>query len=201
MEDSNELRFECTQCGNCCSDKSTLVNVTYRDILRIKSGLHLNLDEIIEVLGFYVFEKTPTSEELRQMVVPPIQTENGLAFVGLKKETDGTCLFYSKEKKACNIYAIRPNFCRTFPFSYRIIRNNEDTNLELYYTDKGVEYCPGIGSDSPSIKLDYWIAIGKLTIKDLDDNNVLIKKWNDAVNNGDIHESAKNFLQTVLNLS
>ena len=86
-EEFKELRFECLRCGNCCVDKNTLVNITYFDILRIKDGLSLNFEEILEILGFYIFDKTPTEEELGKMVVPPIETERGLAFTGLKKNS------------------------------------------------------------------------------------------------------------------
>ena len=75
-----EFRFSCVHCGTCCTDKNTLVNVTYSDILRIKKGLNLSLDETLEILGFYIFEKKPSIEELKKMVVPPIETEKGLAF-------------------------------------------------------------------------------------------------------------------------
>ena len=36
--------------------------------------------------------------------------------------------------------------------------------------------------------------------KYINDNNILIKKWNEAVNSGRIEASARNFLLTVLNL-
>jgi Fe-S-cluster containining protein len=47
MDNTKELRFNCTRCGNCCTDKYTLVNLTYFDIIKIKSELNLNIDEII----------------------------------------------------------------------------------------------------------------------------------------------------------
>ena len=57
MNNTNDLRFECVHCGKCCTDLDTLVNTTYSDIIRIKNSLNLNLDEIIEILGFYIFDK------------------------------------------------------------------------------------------------------------------------------------------------
>ena len=203
MINPKEFRFECIQCGNCCVDKNTLVNVTYHDIHRISDGLKLSLNECLEVLGFYVFDQPPTDEEIRKMVVPPIETERGLAFVGLKKGISGTCYFFNDKEKICKIYELRPNFCRTFPFSFRILFNKEDktkAKIELYYTDKGTEYCPGIGEEAPLINEDEWILIGKKTVTELNDNNLLIKKWNEAVKDNKITPSAKAFLQTVFSL-
>ena len=49
MSTTNDLRFECVHCGKCCTDLKTLVNTTYFDILRIKKGLNLTKDEVIEM--------------------------------------------------------------------------------------------------------------------------------------------------------
>lgn len=203
MEDKKEFRFQCINCGNCCTDKNTIVNVTYRDILLIKNGLKLDVDESLETLGFYVFEKPPTGEELKKMVVPPIETESGLAFVGLLKNSSGGCIFYDDTKKRCKIYELRPMICRTFPFSFTIKLDKVDKEMkeiEIYLTDKGYEYCKGINDKAPLINKDKWIQLGKKTIKNMTDNNLLIKKWNEAVKSGRIEASARNFLLTVINL-
>lgn len=202
MIDSEELRFHCIRCGNCCLDKNTLVNVTYQDILRIVNGLKLDLEEINEIIGFYIFDQPPNKKELEKMVVPPIETENGKAFVGLKKKSSGACYFYDN-KNGCKIYNLRPMFCRTFPFSFKIVMNEANksrTKIEIYYTDKSVKYCPGIGKDAPVTNKDDWITIGKKTIEEMSRNNVLIKKWNDAIKSKKIFPSAKSFLRSVLNL-
>ena len=201
MEDKKEFRFQCINCGNCCTDKNTIVNMSYNDILLIKNGLKLNIDETLEILGFYVFENTPTNQELKKMVVPPIFTENGLAFVGLLKNNLGECVFYDREKKKCKIYMLRPMICRTFPFSFKIIIDSkvkEMKEFEIYLTDKGREYCKGIGNEFPIIEKEKWFQLGKKTIEDLNDNNILIEKWNEAVKTGKIDASARNFLLTVI---
>ena len=150
-EEFKELRFKCLRCGNCCVDKNTLVNITYPDILRIKNGLNLSLEEILEILGFYIFDKIPTEEEIRKMVVPPIETERGLAFTGLKKNQSGKCYFYNDKENKCLIYKIRPMFCRTFPFTFRIFFNKEIPNkakIKMQYTEKSIEYCAKTNSIS-----------------------------------------------------
>jgi len=87
------LRFECLKCGKCCRDPATLVNVTYADIDRFQRILGLKLEQLMSILGFYIYENAPTAEQIKKMVVPPIQTENGLAFIALKKDKDGKCVF------------------------------------------------------------------------------------------------------------
>ena len=201
MSDIKDLRFECTRCGNCCIDKNTIVNVTYLDISRIKAGLNLNLDEVLEVLGFYVFEEKPTDNDLKRMVSSPIETEKGLAFVGLIKNKLGHCYFFDYENKKCLIYELRPMFCRTFPFSFKQLKNKEREeigDIDISYTEKGKEYCPGIGSGAPVIKKDYWIKLGKRTIEELNKNSILIIKWNNSVQNGHLIPSAKNFIREIL---
>ncbi|MFX1273449.1 MAG: YkgJ family cysteine cluster protein [Promethearchaeota archaeon] len=203
MENKKEFRFICNNCGNCCLDKNTLVNVTFQDILRLKNGLNLTIDETLVILGFYIFEKKPTEEDLKKMVVPPIETERGLAFIGLFKKKNGECYFYNSKEKKCSIYNLRPNFCRTFPYSFKILfdsQKKEKKGIEIYLTDKGYQYCEGISGKNPLIDKSTWIELGKHTIKRIEDNNILIKKWNETVKSGKIEASARNFILTIENL-
>ena len=177
MTNSKNLRFECIRCGNCCTDKNTLVNLTYYDILRIKNGLDLNIQEILDSIGFYISKEKVSAENLHKMVIAPIETEKGLAFIGLLKKDNGSCYFYDHQKKKCLIYNLRPLFCRTFPFSYISNRNN----VTIIYTKKGLEYCLGISEKAPFINLDYWIKLGKKVFKKLKKNNEIIKIWNDNI--------------------
>ena len=197
------LKFKCVHCGSCCTDKNTLVNVTYNDILRLKDGLNLNIDEILEILGFFVFEVKPSEEEVSRMVIPPIETENGLAFVGLRKYGGGKCIFYDDKKNKCPIYTLRPNFCRTFPFTFKLSRNPEK-NLEdriiVQYTDKSLKYCKGIATNSPEVNIDNLKRLGKQVIEDLANNNILIEEWNQNVIDKNITPTVRNFILTILNI-
>ncbi len=202
MDTPNDLRFECVHCGKCCTDLNTLVNATYSDILRIKDGLNLTQDEIIEILGFYVFDKKPTIKEIKRMVVPPIETERGLAFTGLKKKSDGQCYFYNNIKNRCSIYNFRPNFCRTFPFTFKLLVSTEKSDenaIKVNYTEKGLQYCGGIGEEAPVIDNDIWTQMGQRVLQDLAKNTVLIKKWNEGVRKGAIVPSVQNFILTIFN--
>jgi len=201
-DEIKEFRFECTRCGNCCTDKNTLVNVTYLDILRIKKGLNLTLEEVIEILGFYIFDEESTEEDRKKMVISPILTEKGLAHIGILKKSSGACYFYDENNKGCKIYKLRPMFCRTFPFSFKILFdkiNKSKAKIKLFYTEKGKQYCPGIGSDAPIIKDSEWIKIGKQTIENLNDNSLFIDQWNRAVIKEQISPTVRNLLLTIFN--
>lgn len=203
MSNTNDLRFECVHCGKCCTDLNTLVNTTYLDIVRIKDGLNFTEDEVIEILGFYLFDKKPSDKEIARMVVPPIETERGLAFVGLKKKSNGHCYFYNNEKSRCSIYELRPNFCRTFPFTFKLLihkGNSSEEAIKILYTEKGLQYCQGIGKASLEIDVSEWVQIGRNVIQDLTKNTVLIKKWNESVKKGAIIPTARNFIITIFNL-
>jgi len=203
MSEEKEFRFECKRCGNCCSDKNTIVNVTYNDILRIKDALELNLDETNHILSFYIFDKEPTEEDKKKMVISPVETERGKAFVGLRKNPDGSCYFYDKENKRCRIYNARPNFCRTFPFSFSISDKTAkklENLIEIKYTEKAEEYCQGIDNDSPLINEEKWLKLGKETLEDLNKNYYVMQKWNKSVQNKEIEPNAKIFLRIILNI-
>ena len=161
------------------------------------------MEEILKVVGFYVFEKEPAIDVLKKLVIPPIETERGLSFVGLLKNSDGGCYFYDKKEKKCLIYEIRPNFCRSFPFSFKILFDEVDKSkakIIMNISEKGKEYCPGIEVDAPKIDEDDWITLGKNIIEDMNKNSILIEKWNNAVKNGKINRSVRNFLLNIFKL-
>jgi Fe-S-cluster containining protein len=199
MVKPEELRFICTRCGNCCTDKDTFVNITYIDIIRLKT--ELNPKELLNIIGFYVFDETPTKGVLNRMVISPIKTERGLAFTGLLKNSLGVCYFYDKEKSKCLIYKIRPMFCRTFPFSFNIkgpLSNKVEENISIIYTEKAKNYCPGLALDSPIIDYEYWSQIGKKTLKDLEKSSLFNERWNNRVRKGKIAPKVENYLNTIL---
>ncbi|MHA2393290.1 MAG: YkgJ family cysteine cluster protein [Promethearchaeota archaeon] len=195
MDHPNQLRFTCTRCGNCCTDKNTLVNVTHLDILRLYAGLKLNEAEILEVIGFYIFEKDQTNITWQKMVLSPVETEKGFAFPGLFKKKQSQCYFYDLDNKKCLIYTLRPTFCRTFPFSFEYSSKNE---IIIHYTEKSKLYCPGIGVDAPLINIENWMKLAKKTLNELNENNIFISEWNKKVKNGSVIPSAKNFIKIII---
>ncbi len=203
MPNPKKLKFVCTRCGNCCTDKNTLVNVTHLDILRIVKGLKLSLEESLEIFGFYVYIETLNNNILKKMVISPIETEKGLAFIGLIKNDKNECYFYDGKNKRCLIHSLRPMFCRSFPFSFIPLRgkdNRSEKKIEIIYTEKAIEYCPGIGNDAPLIDVDDWINLANKTLSELEDNYSFNENWNISVKNKEIPPSAKNYIRRIFKL-
>jgi Fe-S-cluster containining protein len=119
------------------------------------------------------------------MVMSPIITEKGLAFIGLIKNSDGVCFFYDSTKKKCSIYSLRPGFCKTFPFSFKE-NETKDSNreIEIFYTEKGKQYCPGIKSDAPVIDKDYWENLAITILSELKKNETFTENWNESIKKG-----------------
>ncbi len=112
------LRFECTQCGNCCSGPPGYVWVTREDIARIAKSLG-GEDERLD------------RKYLRRV---------GLRF-SLTEKQDGDCIFLKREggKSYCGIYKDRPVQCRTWPFWSQNLRSAEAWR-------RTSETCPGMNN-------------------------------------------------------
>ena len=204
MTHMKHLTFTCIRCGKCCTDKNTLVTLTYLDILKIKNGLNLDLNELLDILGFYTFDKPVTSEDKKRMTLTPIETERGLAFIGLLKNSLGGCYFYNSKDKRCLIYSLRPMFCQTFPFSFGLLdKKNGDIidAIDIFYTEKGKQYCSGIGNEASFINEDYWIELGRRTLLKLKKNHKIIEEWNNSVKNGKFIPTVKKFLLMIFKIT
>ena len=138
------------------------------------------------------------------MITPPIITEKGLAFIGLLKSSLGSCYFYDSTNKKCLIYDLRPIFCHTFPFSFKYMENKKNqanNKIDIFYTEKGKQYCPGISKEAPLINYNYWIKLGKKTLEDLEKNYKIVKEWNESVKKKEIIPTVKKFLLTIFKLN
>ncbi len=89
------LRFECTQCGNCCSGGPGFVWLTDADIERIAAFLNLSVPAF-------------TSRYVRLIGDQ----------LGLTEKPGYDCIFLNRAdgKSMCGIYPVRPMQCRTWPF-------------------------------------------------------------------------------------
>ncbi len=110
------LRFECTQCGACCSGEPGYVWVDSREIAEL--ARHLNLAE----------------DAFRRRFVRKVGGRYSLV-----EYPDGDCIFLDPETKGCLVYPVRPTQCRTWPFwpsNLRTARDWEET----------CRVCPGAGT-------------------------------------------------------
>ena len=86
------LRFECTQCGNCCSGQPGYVWLNDEEITAIAKVVAMPRDEFLAVY-----------------------TKDGPRGVTLRDKANGDCVFYERSR-GCTIYSVRPRQCRTWPF-------------------------------------------------------------------------------------
>lgn len=94
------LRFECTQCGNCCSGPPGYVTFTDDEARGMAAALSIEPGEFI---ASYT-EPTSKGRSLREV----------------KNDRGWDCVFLDRQsvpgKAICGIYDARPAQCRTWPF-------------------------------------------------------------------------------------
>jgi len=87
------LRFECLQCGGCCTGFSGTVRVSGEEIVTLAQRLDLPETEF----------RNNYTRLIRGRTISLIE----------KKNTD--CIFFDEEQ-GCTVYVDRPRQCRTWPF-------------------------------------------------------------------------------------
>lgn len=201
MEERKELlknrqimRFKCILCGRCCSDPKTLINVTFRDILRIKKFLNIQIQDILKYIGFYTFKDEKIEKYLEKMLYTPVITENGQAFIALLKKENGDCIFLDHNKK-CSIYEHRPKICQCFPFTFDLKeKSGINAELDITYTFKGIEFCPGISKKAPIIKKKKYLELITETLLEMEADTQIINNWNNLVQDKKIQFSAAKYI-------
>jgi len=111
----NGLRFECTQCGDCCTGSAGYVWVNKQEIAKLAALVNLPIDQF----------------EARYV-----------RLVGVRKSLveyeNGDCVFFDNKTRKCGVYSARPRQCRTWPFWDSNIRTPEA------WSDT-CRVCPGSG--------------------------------------------------------
>jgi len=113
-----EFKFDpnkCSSCeGNCCIGESGYIWATSNEIDDIAEFLKLDREKFVKDFTKKVNYKVSLKE--------------------LKVGDSFHCIFFDAEKRACQIYPVRPIQCRTFPFWDHFKKNQEEV----------VKECPGI---------------------------------------------------------
>lgn len=116
------LRFECTQCGACCTGPEGYVGVTEDECAAIAKLRGLSIED---------FKAEFTRE-----------TEDGLSLTEVRTYFGLDCVFLDRDsipgKAICGIYHARPVQCRTFPWWPDVLKN-EATWKRL------AKECEGVG--------------------------------------------------------
>jgi Fe-S-cluster containining protein len=200
-KDSIILRFKCISCGKCCSDPQTFVNLTFKDILNLKKGLKISANELLQYIGFYTYKVEEERDLMEKMVYSPVITEKGKAYVGILRQEGSKCIFLNDENR-CTIYHFRPKICRSFPFSYKLIDGNKGSvaKLDVIYTKKGLEYCPGITSKSPIIKRKKILNLITANLAEISADHNLIQSWNKLAENKKFSPKASNYIHSIIEM-
>lgn len=112
------LKFECTQCGDCCTGAPGFVWVNNAEIAALASVVGLEVDE---------FE----DQYVRRVGVRK----------SLKEFPNGDCVFFDTQKRNCSVYEGRPRQCRTWPFWDSNLKTPDDWKHTC-------SVCPGSGKGS-----------------------------------------------------
>jgi Fe-S-cluster containining protein len=86
------LRFECTQCGHCCTGEPGFVWVNDEEVAALA---RFRGESVEEFTGLYT------------------RAVNGRR--SLRERANGDCVFYDR-RQGCTVYPVRPRQCRTWPF-------------------------------------------------------------------------------------
>jgi len=111
----NGLRFQCTECGDCCTGAPGYVWVNTAEIEALANKLAMTV---------------PDFEEKYVRVVGVRKT--------LEEYPNGDCVFFDGATRKCTVYELRPRQCRTWPFWHSNIRTAEAW-------ERTCEVCPGSG--------------------------------------------------------
>lgn len=109
------LKFECTQCGDCCTGSPGHVWVNNEEIAALATLLGTSVDE---------FE----DQYVRRVG----------ARKSLKEFPGGDCVLLDSQTRKCTVYGARPRQCRTWPFW----DSNLKTPADWQHT---CSVCPGSG--------------------------------------------------------
>lgn len=113
---SDGLKFQCTQCGDCCTGAPGYVWVNHEEMMALAA--ELGISDVAEFEQLYV-RKVGTRKSLREF-------------------PNGDCVFFDGQTRKCQVYNARPRQCRTWPFW--------DSNLRTLATwQRTCEVCPGSG--------------------------------------------------------
>ena len=120
MSEPGRLRFECTECGDCCKRRGTYAYVYLNDVEVEALAEFLRLDE--------------DSFRKRYAFV------DSLGWTQIRFDGEA-CPFLDPDTNRCGVYPARPVQCSTFPFWRKFVVDGD-------WTAEVAELCEGIGQGS-----------------------------------------------------
>ena len=110
------LKFQCTQCGDCCTGAPGYVWVNKAEIAAIAAEVGEDDVEVFE------------EQYVRKIGIRK----------SLKEFPNGDCVFFDPDARCCTVYNARPRQCRTWPFWDSNLRSPEAWQ-------ETCNVCPGSG--------------------------------------------------------
>lgn len=110
------LRFQCSQCGDCCTGAPGYVWVNRQEIAALAS-----------VVG------ESDIEQFERKFVRKVGIRKSLV-----EFPNGDCVFFDNQTRKCRVYTARPRQCRTWPFWESNLRTPDAWQ-------RTCEVCPGSG--------------------------------------------------------
>lgn len=125
MAYTENLKFKCAQCKNCCCLEGGVVLLSKTDLEKLCKWAEL------------------TEEQFTKVYCRKLENADGKTYLCLKDKNKTECIFWNKEK-GCEAYNMRPVQCRTYPFWTKILESKSSWEAEK-------TFCPGIneGNEVP----------------------------------------------------
>ena len=112
---SKGLRFQCSECGDCCTGAPGFVWVNKQEIEELAAQLEMD----VEMFEEQYVRKVGIRRSLREL-------------------PNNDCVLLDHATRKCTAYSARPRQCRTWPFWDSNLRTPEDWEATC-------EICPGSG--------------------------------------------------------
>ena len=115
----NGLKFECTECGNCCTGAPGYVWVNKEEIAALAKEVN-----------------AASIEEFEHKYVRAVGIRKSLKEL---PHSNWDCVFFDNQSRRCRVYHARPRQCRTWPFWDSNLRDEDSW-------EETCRVCPGSGS-------------------------------------------------------
>lgn len=122
MAYTENLKFKCMQCKNCCCLEGGVVLLSREDLEKLCKWAEL------------------TEGQFKKVYCRKLENADGKIYLCLKDKNKTECIFWNKEK-GCEAYNARPVQCRTYPFWTKILESKSSWEAEK-------AFCPGINEDN-----------------------------------------------------
>jgi Fe-S-cluster containining protein len=138
------LRFQCTECGKCCTGGPGFVWVNDNEMKGMAASLNISLE---------LFKRKYTRQRDNRYALLEKKAQNG----------DHDCIFL--KDKRCQVYQNRPLQCRTYPWWPENLNSPESWQ-------GAAQECEGIHEQATLVPYSQIVQIGGLK-RDSDDNQSL----------------------------